>query len=74
VPASTHAMFALGLLMSAIFGYIRAVPFPRLRAAVAAQQWPQAAARLETIRRLVAVNLLLGVLTVAVATLGRGMS
>lgn len=74
VPPSTHAMFALGLLMSAIFMYIRTVPFPRLRAAVAEQQWPQAAARLETIRRLVTVNLMLGVLTVAVATLGRGMS
>ncbi|GAB4479651.1 MAG: CopD family protein [Burkholderiaceae bacterium] len=69
--ASVHWMFAIGLVMIAIFGYIRWVPYPALRAAVAARQWPEAAARLDVIRKLVAVNLALGIATIAVATLGR---
>jgi len=70
---SVHLMFGLGLLMSLIFAFIRLVPFPRLRNALAAQQLPAAAGHLDLIRRLVAVNLVLGVLTVAAATLGRAI-
>jgi uncharacterized membrane protein len=71
---SVHWMFAIGLAMIAIFAYIRAVPFPALRAAVAAADWPAAAARLDTIRKLVAINLALGFATIAIATLGRAFS
>jgi uncharacterized membrane protein len=39
-------------------------------AAVAASDWPQAGAAMNAIRQLVLTNLLLGVLTVAVAVLG----
>jgi uncharacterized membrane protein len=70
---SVHVMFAIGVLMILIYGFIRLAPFPRLRSAVAAQQWPVAAGRLDLIRRLVATNLLLGVFTIAVATLGRAL-
>ncbi len=70
---SVHVMFALGLLMSLIFAVIRLVPYPRLRDAVAMQQWPAAAGRLDLIRRLVATNLALGVVTIAAATLGRSL-
>ncbi|MCU0764725.1 MAG: CopD family protein [Burkholderiaceae bacterium] len=69
--ASVHLMSALGVAMSLVFAVIRLVPYRRLRAALAAQQLPAAAAQLELIRRLVAVNLLLGMATVAVATVGR---
>lgn len=68
---SIHAMFALGLLMVAIYAFIRALPFVRLRAAVAAQDWPAAAAQLDRIRVLVATNLALGIVVVGTATLGR---
>lgn len=71
--ASVHLMFGLGLLMSLVFAFIRWVPYPRLRAALAAQQLPAAAGHLDLIRRLVAVNLVLGVLTIAAATLGRAI-
>jgi uncharacterized membrane protein len=70
---SVHLMFAIGLVMSLVFAFIRLVPFVRLRSALAAQRLPDAAARLDVIRRLVAVNLALGVLTIAVATLGRAI-
>jgi uncharacterized membrane protein len=68
---SVHLMFALGLLMSLVYAAIRLRPFPRLQAAVAAQDWPVAAGRLDLIRRLVSTNLALGLLTIAVATIGR---
>jgi len=68
---SVHLMFAIGLLMSLVFALIRLLPYPRLRAAVAAQDWPGAARRLDLIRKLVAINLALGLLTIAVATVGR---
>ena len=70
---SVHLMFGLGVLMSLIFAFIRLMPFARLRDALAAQQLPAAAGHLDLIRRLVAVNLVLGVVTVATATLGRAI-
>jgi uncharacterized membrane protein len=70
---SVHLMFAIGVLMSLIFAFIRLVPFVRLRSALAAQQLPVAAGHLDLIRKLVAVNLTLGVVTVAVATVGRAI-
>jgi uncharacterized membrane protein len=64
-------MLLIGLVMMVLFGYVRWRPFPRLRRAVAAGEWPAAAAQLAAIRRLVEVNLLLGVLVFVAAVLGR---
>lgn len=68
---SVHLMALLGLVMALIFAWVRFAHYPRLKAAVAAQDWPGAGARLDGIRRLVGINLVLGVITIAVATLGR---
>jgi uncharacterized membrane protein len=73
-PGHWHVMAGLGLLMAVIFAVIYLALFPRLRAGVAAQDWPAAGAALNRIRQLVAGNLLLGVVTVAVATLGAGLA
>ncbi len=70
---SVHLMFAVGVLMSLIYAVIRLAPFVRLRRALAAQQLPAAAGHLDLIRKLVAANLVLGVITIAVATLGRAV-
>ena len=70
---SVHVMFAIGLAMMGIFLHIRFAPFPRLRRAVAANDWPTAAANLDVIRKLVATNLALGIVTTAVATIGRAL-
>jgi uncharacterized membrane protein len=56
--------------MAAIFAVIALRFFPQLRQGVAAGDWPAAGAAMNRIRQLVATNLLLGTLTVAVATLG----
>jgi uncharacterized membrane protein len=70
---SVHAMFAVGLLMMALFGHIRFGPFVRLRHAVAAREWPKAAPQLNSIRRLVATNLLLGTLVFVLAIVARAL-
>lgn len=69
-PWPWHLMLTSGLVMSGIFIYIYGVLFQRLRAGVAIQDWPTAGAEMNRIRPLVAFNLLLGTLTVAVAILG----
>lgn len=71
-PLHWHAMSGLGLLMAGIFAVIYFRVYPRLRASVVAEDWPAAGAAMNRIRLLVAGNLLLGGLTLAVATLGAG--
>jgi len=66
-------MLLIGLVMMVLFGYVRWRPFARLRRAVAAREWPVAAAQLATIRRLVEINLLLGALVFVVALVGRAL-
>ncbi len=68
---NVHAMLALGLVMMAIYLHIRFAPFPRLKSAVAGRTWPVAASNLDTIRKLVGLNLLLGVIVFALAVIGR---
>ncbi|MBI3903433.1 MAG: CopD family protein [Nitrosomonadales bacterium] len=72
-PSYVHAMLTLGTVMMLIYAYVYFVAYARLSKLVAAQDWPSAGAVLASIRKLVAVNLALGLLTVAVVMLGRGM-
>lgn len=65
-----HAMAGIAWLMTAIFLFIYFVPYPGLKRAVAAGDWPTAAVRLAWIRRLVLTNLLLGLATTVIAGLG----
>lgn len=66
MPLSWTIMATLGLVMMAIFGHIRFALFKRLQRAVAAADWAAGGKALASIRSMVAVNLGLGVLTVAV--------
>jgi uncharacterized membrane protein len=68
---SVHLMFGVGLVMTAIFGWIRLRPFVQLQRSLAAQDRPRAAAALNAIRRLVATNLALGTAVFVVAVGGR---
>jgi uncharacterized membrane protein len=70
-PLHWHLMLTLGLLMSGLFVYVVLQPYATLQAAVAAQYWPAGGQALGRIRQLVGINLLLGAVTIAVATLGR---
>jgi len=66
-----EAMMGIALVMAGIYVYIRASVFRAMRRAVEESAWPVAAARLNTVRLLVTVNLALGVAVFAVATIGR---
>lgn len=70
VGVHIHLMTVLGLVMASIFGYIVAVPFPQVRAALAGGSWETAGAALAQVRRLVGINLILGLVTLTVAILG----
>ena len=65
-----HLMTAFGLVMASIFGYIVAVPFQRFRAGLAGGAPEPAAVALGEIRRLVGINLILGLVTITIAVLG----
>lgn len=66
-----EAMMSIAIVMLAIYVYIRASVFGAMRRAVDESAWPAAAARLNTVRKLVTVNLVLGVIVFGVATIGR---
>jgi uncharacterized membrane protein len=72
MPPSVHAMTALGALMALIYVFVVAVPYRRLRAAVAAADWAAAGAAMARLRLLIAVNLALGVAVVLIAVALRG--
>lgn len=66
-----QAMMSIAVVMAAVYVYIRASVFKAMRRAVADSAWPVAAAKLNTVRQLVSLNLVLGVAVFAVAILGR---
>jgi uncharacterized membrane protein len=70
-PWPLHAMAALGVVMMLVFGHIRFAMFPRIRRAVQAQNWPDGARATGTVRMLVAINLVLGVVTIGFAVMVR---
>ncbi|MBX2823631.1 MAG: CopD family protein [Gammaproteobacteria bacterium] len=70
-PAYIHLMQLLGLVMMVAFVYLYYVPYPLFRRAVDAGDWPAAGAALNRIRHIILVNLVLALLTVAIATAGR---
>jgi len=69
-PVAWHVMAGIGLVMVAVFASIWFGPWQALQQAVVAENWAGGAAALNRIRQRVGLNLLLGVFTVAVATLG----
>jgi uncharacterized membrane protein len=66
-----HVMLALGLVMMLLFGHLYFAPNRRLQAAVARADWATAGRNLGVIRRIVEINLVLGLITVAVGASGR---
>lgn len=54
--------------MTALFIRVQALKLPELRAAVAASDWPAGVAVLGQIRRLVGINLIVGLVVVAIAS------
>jgi uncharacterized membrane protein len=66
-PLGWWLMAAVGLLMAAVFGFIALRLYPPLRERVKQEQWPQAGQALERLRRVVLVNMVLGLVALAAA-------
>lgn len=66
-PRYVQVMMGLYIVMVALFIRIQSLQLPDLRRAVEAQDWAAGAAALGRIRRLVGINLLIGLALVAIA-------
>ena len=66
-PRYVQVMMGLYVVMTALFIRIQALMLPELRTAVAEQDWPAGASVLGRIRRLVGINLMVGLALVAIA-------
>lgn len=72
-PHYALAMLALGVVMMLIFAHVFFAPYKKLKRAVGEQDWKAGGAALGQIRRLIGINLSLGLLTIAVVFVGRAL-
>ncbi len=73
-PHHALAMLALGIVMMLIFGHVYFAPYRKLKRAVAGQDWKAGGAALGQIRQLIDINLILGLVTIAVVFVGRALA
>lgn len=66
-----HLMMGLGILMMLIFLHLYFAPWRRFHAAVARQDWTEGGRQLAQIRVIVTINLVLGLIVVAIGGSGR---
>jgi uncharacterized membrane protein len=66
-----NIMQGLGIIMMLLFFHLYSAPWRRFRAALARRDFPAAAGQLNQVRLIVTVNLILGLITVAVGGSGR---
>ena len=64
-------MQGIGIVMVLIFLHLYFAPWRRFRAAVARQDWAEGGRQLGQIRTIVTINLMLGILVVAIGSSGR---
>ena len=70
-PLYVYAMMLTGFIMVLIFMHVFFAPFRSLQRSIAAQDWKTAGDALNWIRIMVAANLTLGLITIAVAAFGQ---
>ena len=66
-----HLMQGIGILMMLLFFHLYFAPWRRFRAAVAREDWGEGGRQLGQIRTIVTINLVLGLVVVAIVTSGR---
>jgi uncharacterized membrane protein len=66
-----HLMQGIGILMMLLFFHLYFAPWRRFRTAVARQDWAEGGRQLGQIRTIVTVNLVLGIIVVAIGSSGR---
>jgi uncharacterized membrane protein len=73
LPLYINIMLLLGFVMTLVFAYVFFKCYVQFNRLVAKQEWQPAGAMLGTIRKLVGLNLTIGMVTIAVAIFGRGI-
>lgn len=71
VSMHVHIMMGTALLMTLIFTFLFAFPYRRMKTAVDYENWRWASAKFSQIRKLMALNMLIGFFTVVVAVSGK---
>ena len=71
VRLHVHLMQGIGIVMMLLFFHLYFAPWRRFRAAVARQDWAEGGRQLGQIRTIVTINLVLGVIVVAIGSSGR---
>ena len=71
VGLHVHLMQGIGILMMLLFFHLYFAPWRRFQAAVARQDWAEGGHQLGQIRTTVTVNLVLGLVVVAIGSTGR---
>lgn len=71
VGTHIHVMQGLGWVMILMFMHLYFAPYKRIREAVITENWPEAGKQLNQIRRIVGINLVLGLIVIAAAAGGR---
>ncbi len=70
LPIYVNLMQGLGILMMLLFLHLYFAPWRRLRAAVGRQDWAEGGRQLGKIRTVVTINLVLGLIVVAIGASG----
>ena len=71
LPIYLHLMQGIGWLMILIYLHLWFAPYARFKKAIAASEWPVAAANLNMIRLAVTTNIVLGLLNAIIGASGR---
>jgi uncharacterized membrane protein len=71
LPVYVNLMQGIGIVMMLLFLHLYFAPWRRLRIAVARQDWAEGGRQLGQIRRIVTINLVLGLIVVAIGGSGR---
>jgi uncharacterized membrane protein len=71
VPLYVNLMLGIGIVMMLIYLHLSFAPYKRLRRAVDDESWPEAGQALSTIRKLVGINTILGVIVLVIGGTGR---
>lgn len=66
-----HLMQGIGIIMMLLFGHIYFGPFRRLKQAVTAQDWSKGGVKLNEMRLLISINLILGIVVIIIGAGGR---
>ena len=73
-PHYILTMLVLGVVMMLIYGHVFFAGYKKLKRAVGGQDWKAGGAALAQIRRLIGINLSLGLLTIVVVFVGRALT